>query len=77
MARVDEDPEERDQEPLQLSQLVDCGMCGVAQEVFFRCDEGVYTLEDMIDQPETTHTCVSCGYESEVTFSGWVINEEA
>lgn len=77
MARVDEDPEERDQEPLRLSQIVECAMCETMQEVEFVAPEGVYDLEELTEAPETTHTCVSCGYEAEVTYSGWTVHEEA
>jgi ferredoxin-like protein FixX len=77
MARVDEDPEDRDQEPLRLSQLVDCAMCKTTQEVEFVAPEGVYEAEDLTEAPETTHTCVNCGYEAEVTYAGWTNTQEA
>lgn len=77
MARIDEEPEDRDQAPLRLSQLVDCGLCGTTQDVLFEAPEGVYDLEELEEAPETTHTCVSCGHAAEVTYSGWTIHTEA
>lgn len=77
MARVDEAPEDRDQAPLRLSQLVDCPECQTMQEVEFVAPEGVYELDELTEAPETTTRCVNCDVEWVVTYSGWTINEEA
>jgi hypothetical protein len=52
-------------------------MCKTTQEVEFVAPEGVYEAEDLTEAPETTHTCVNCGYEAEVTYAGWTNTQEA
>jgi len=77
MARVDQDSEERDKQPLRLSQLVDCSLCDTTQEVEFVAPDGVYELDELVEPPETVHTCINCGFQCEVTYSGWTVNDEA
>ena len=77
MARIDEEPEDRDQTPLRLEQFVECAMCGQLQDVQFPTPPGVYELEDLTESPEIVWTCVSCGFEAEITFSKWTIHDEA
>lgn len=77
MARVDEAPEERDQQLLRLSQLEECPTCRTLQQVEFEAQPGVYELEELVEAPETTAECEHCHTEWDVTYSGWTTNEEA
>lgn len=77
MARIDENPEDRDQEPLRLDQMEECPSCEVLQDVVFQAPAGVFELEDLTEAPEALVTCVSCQYVWKALYSGWTIHEEA
>lgn len=77
MARIDEEPDERDQAPLVLSELQDCPECGTTQDVDYVCPEGIYELEDVVEAPSTTTTCVHCAHEWQSEYSGWTVHQDA
>lgn len=70
MARVDKERDERHQETITLSHLVQCEECATEFEAFF--DTGEYDIE-MVDDDELTTTvvCPSCMCEWEQEYEGW------
>jgi transcription elongation factor Elf1 len=77
VARVDVDPEDRDQEPLVLEAIVACPRCGFETDAVFNSDPGVYELEDLTDAPEAAVNCSECGQSYIATYPGWTIHEDA
>ncbi len=73
---MDQSPEEREQ-PLSLSQLVDCDECGATFDHVFVCEDGVTELEDLTEAPEDRVACVNCGHVQEVTYEGWIAHQDA
>lgn len=77
MARVDEDREERDQEPLKLESILTCEECDVDFDHVFTADEGIFEREDLVDAPVEEVTCPNCGLSWEAEWGGWLAHEDA
>jgi hypothetical protein len=77
LARVDEAPEDRDQTPLHLAQIVECPLCETEFEHLFTADDGVFELEDLVDQPEEEVQCPACEGLFIAIYEGWTIHGEA
>ena len=76
MARQDMKPEDRDSRPLELPATVDCPYCSELTDVVFVAPEGVYELEDLIEQP-VMKVEGYCGHSWDARYEGWSIHEEA
>lgn len=77
MARIDEDPEERDQTLLLLDAIITCPGCGGSFDFVFQAPEGVYEREDLVDEIETRSECPICGMEFPARYEGWTSHEDA
>lgn len=77
MARIDEDPEDRDKAPLRLTGVFDCPECDVTFDHIFVAGEGVYDTEDLIEAPVGEVECPSCGCTWMGEFGGWVAHGDA
>lgn len=76
MGRHDLDPEDRDQEPFSVGQIVACPECRIEFDVVFVAPEGVFEAEDLVDAIEMTVTC-PMGHTFVATYEGWVHHEDA
>lgn len=77
MARKDEAPEDRDQQPLLLSSLLDCENCEMTFDEVFQAPDGVFEVEDLIDPPSKEVVCPSCGHDWVAEYGGWHEHESA
>lgn len=77
MVRQDVAPEDRDQQPLQLSAVLDCPDCGTTFEVIFMAPDGVFDAEDLVDAPTSEVECPSCGECWTAEYPGWCLHEDA
>jgi hypothetical protein len=79
MARIDEDPDERDTAPLTLTQVLDCPECDTPFDHVFTAPPGVFYSEDLEDPPTETVTCPNpeCNHSWEETYSGWTAHSDA
>lgn len=81
MARVDTDPDKRDEvDRLTLTQIVECPDCETEFEVFFLAPEGVEDMED-IEEPDKlkveAQPCPACGFEADYKYEGWTVHGDA
>lgn len=77
MARIDEDPEQRDKAPLVLENVVECPRCEAEFDGLFTAPEGIFEKEDLIEAPVAVLECPSCGLEAKFTYEGWISHEDA
>lgn len=79
MARVDEEPEDRDQTRLRLPALLDCptSHCRTTFEWVFVAPEGVYDSQDLSEPPEDEVECPACHTTWVQEYEGWAFHTEA
>lgn len=77
MARIDQRPEDRDRQPLQLDSIVTCPECETDFDAVFTAAEGVYEREDLIDAPVQRVVCPKCGHAWDAEWEGWLAHEDA
>jgi DNA-directed RNA polymerase subunit RPC12/RpoP len=69
IARIDEDPEHRYEEPITFQQLLVCEDCGADFDHTFVTD--LVDVEQLTDPPEDDVKCPGCGHEFHAVYSGW------
>ncbi len=60
---------------LALVETVECDHCGTLADCFFAVNGD--TVYDMYGALTKTHTCPTCGTNTEITYSGWTLYNEA
>ena len=77
LARVDENPDDRDRRPLQVVGFATCPDCEADIEVVFTAPDGIYEVEDLVEAPKQRVSCGNCPAEFEAEWGGWVAHEDA
>lgn len=79
MARIDEDPDQRDKTPLQLEAILTCPNCLTDFDYVFQAPEGIYYKEDLVEAPTSVVRCPNpeCGHEWTAEYEGWIAHEDA
>jgi uncharacterized Zn-finger protein len=77
MARIDEDPDTRDQAPLVLENMLDCPECDTTFDHAFTAPPGIFYKEDLVDAPREEVKCPNCGHKWEAEYEGWLSHEDA
>ena len=76
MGRHDLDPDERDQEPFQVAQILTCVVCMTDFDHVFTAPDGIFEAEDIVDPIKEQVTCPN-GHVRTYMYSGWLHHEDA
>lgn len=77
MARIDENPDDRDRRPLQVAGFATCPECQADIEVVFTAPEGIFEVEDLSEAPKKVVHCTNCEHDFDAEWGGWVAHEDA